>query len=424
MGTNKYFKIDVKIRDYFLSNNTAIVFTRLVYWFNKKPNGFYKFKQACKKHPLYKKGDSWGEELGMSRKVLDPILAKLVNHHKTKKAYNQSEDKFNGKIFASYTNHKTSQTFYFIDRNALDKFFEKIAGSKPPSLLEDATPSSAPLSAPENPSCDVPEEHHLACAHLDPSCIQTITSLDEEKLVSKKMVELWNSHMNDKVFWYPSYVERLCSVLKQFFNNCLETFKRYCLTVASADFLTGKSQNSRFKAFFFWAIKPKTIYDIIGGAYGVKNFFTLPSSEERTLKREIQSLRQQINDIDHRAVRHTEEIREGQKKLIKELKASLTISELTSLRKESDEDFHQRNPNMITGRYSRMLLDVHFDGRDAFLEQKLKALLGLEENIVIPQELIVKKSLIQHELQSCTDRLNEILAFKNKLKENMALEAY
>src|SRR4051812_31201077 len=108
MARNNYLKFDIAVRDYYGSNNTAIAFARLLYWARKQPRGFYKFKQPCKKHPLYKKGDSWGEELGMSRKVLDPIMDRLVNRHLTKREYLRTPDKFNGKMFSSYTNHKTN----------------------------------------------------------------------------------------------------------------------------------------------------------------------------------------------------------------------------------------------------------------------------------------------------------------------------
>ena len=208
MSKNCYIKFDVPVRNYYGSINAAIVFSRLVYWSRKQPEGFYKFKQPCKKHKLYKVGQSWGEELGMSRKVLDPIMNRLVNHHLTKRSYLKETDKFKGKMFASYTNHKTNQTYYFMDKNAVDAFLDSLAVSKspsPPLLSASDAPSGVdnrpgvPKNIPLFPSCDVPVAPHFTCAHQTAINTQTITSLGgdvpsrdlgieegEEKIISKK----------------------------------------------------------------------------------------------------------------------------------------------------------------------------------------------------------------------------------------------
>ena len=400
MTNNKFLKFDVKIRNYYGSTNTAIVFGRLLYWFTKKPDGFYKFKQACRKHPLYKVGDSWGEELGMSRKVLDPILNRLVNHHKTKRAYDQAEDKFQGKLFASYTNHKTSQTHYFVDLDNFNKFLAELNVNKqiiPSSPAEVTTEPKAAKIMPINRSSDAPFGHHLARAHLDQHNYQTITSLEDES-ISKKMVEIWNSQMRDSVIWYPGYAIKLCKALKEFFNNCLETFKRYCLTLASSDFLTGKAKNSNFKAFLFWSVKYNIIQAVMAGAYGVKDFFSIKTPEEKQLKEEIRSINTQIKNVDYQIAQHEKEIIEGQKKLIKDYKSALTEVELSQLREESDQEFYQNHPrDQVSNRFERMLLETHFEG---FMTRKIRERLGLSENIITPQELLDQKSNLQAHLDS------------------------
>ncbi len=289
MARNSYLKFDTAVSDHFGSNNTAIAFARLIYWFGKKPDGFYKFKEACK-HPLYKAGDSWSEDLKMTKRILDPILKRLITHHISKNSYRESKDKFAGKMFCSYTERNTNRTFYFMDRDAVDQFLSSLNLTPPlPSPNVKSKPmevdvvSSRPKNMPLETSRTAQDVVPLTCARLTAFNTHTITSLsgsaqtevgdderEKEKLSSKKMIELWNSHAQDKVIWYPSTASRLYKVLSDFFGGCLETFRNYCAGIASSQFLMGKAPNSNFKAIFYWAIKPEVIKSIFQGAYGVE----------------------------------------------------------------------------------------------------------------------------------------------------------
>lgn len=413
MKYNYYGKFDIKIRDHYGSNNTAIVFSRLMYWFNKKPEGFYKFKQPCKKHPLYRSGDSWGEELMMSRKILDPIMARLVTYYKTKKAFLLSSDRFKGKIFASYTNHKTNQTHYIIDWKAYSRFIEQIGLTKPKNApspsMENVQSSKEAISLASDHSSDVPLGHPLARAHIDHT-IQTITSLsndgkiptssppssrftEEEKLISKEMVGIWNASMNDKIVWLPGYVSRLCEALKYHFNGCLKRFKYYCSMMASSAFLKGESLNSKFKAFLFWAIKPEIIQRIINGAYGIKKILSFEQAEQKKISQVIKRIDDEIAIIDHKISQHENEIREGQKKQINEYKQNLTKKEVEKYRRESDEEFKRLYPEEqeIADKDSAFLLNLHFDGPRGYLVRKIKEELGMKAEIVCPPYLATKK---------------------------------
>ena len=84
---------------------------QLNYWFSKKPQGFYKFLEPCK-HPLYKQGDSWSEELGLSRRVFNSTFDAIGVRYKTKTEFMKAKDKFQGKLYASYHDRKKNQTFF------------------------------------------------------------------------------------------------------------------------------------------------------------------------------------------------------------------------------------------------------------------------------------------------------------------------
>ncbi len=53
-----YVKYHPEIQQALGSEKAAILMDRLEYWFQIKPEGFYKFYEPCK-HPLYRPGDSW-----------------------------------------------------------------------------------------------------------------------------------------------------------------------------------------------------------------------------------------------------------------------------------------------------------------------------------------------------------------------------
>lgn len=394
--------INPKVRDHFSSINSAVVFNRLVYWSNKKPDGFYKFKQPSPKNRLYKYGDSWQEELGMSRKTLDSAMSPLVTTFKSKKQFLAEKDKFKGKIFASYTNRTTYQTFYLIDKHALEAFYTKLGIIKPPSS---PSVSNAPIPAPLETTRNDPPALPFAHTHLDPSFNTTITTLPQEKLISIQMVETWNKYMNDTVKWYDSTSGRLCQILKDFFKGCLETFKRYCLTCASADFLMGKAKNSSFKAYLFWAIQPETIQKILDGAYGVKDFFTIKTPEERQLDAEKKRINQEIKVIDDKISIHQREVLEGQRKLIVDLRAAVSSEDLYSWHQESDKEFNAslRDPNAPQDRDYKRFSDMKFV---TFLDKKIKERVGITDEIKNPQHLVDKRASLMAERKIISDKLN------------------
>ena len=84
---------------------------QLEYWFSKKPQGFYKFLEPCN-HPLYRAGDSWTEELGFSRRVFNAAFDLIGVRYKSKTAFLNAQDKFQGKLYASYHDRKTNKTHF------------------------------------------------------------------------------------------------------------------------------------------------------------------------------------------------------------------------------------------------------------------------------------------------------------------------
>ena len=108
------------------SNTAALILGKLEFFFSnpKFESGFYKFSESCH-HPLYRKGDSWSEELGISRKVFNRAFDLIGVRYNSKSAYLKAEDKFQGKPYASYHDRATNCTYYIRNHEFVAQLLEK-----------------------------------------------------------------------------------------------------------------------------------------------------------------------------------------------------------------------------------------------------------------------------------------------------------
>jgi len=119
-----YIKYYPEFKREFRSEKAALIFERLEYWSQRYSSGFWKFFEPCQ-HPLYRKGDSWQEEIGISRKVWTKAFAILGTHYKSKSTFLKQSDPFQGKLYASYYDRKTNRTYFFRNHDFVRKFLEK-----------------------------------------------------------------------------------------------------------------------------------------------------------------------------------------------------------------------------------------------------------------------------------------------------------
>lgn len=434
-------RLEKLIEKHFGSYKVARAFGQLHYWSTQMPNGFYKFKQPCKNNPLYKKGDSWGEDLGMNRWELDPIFKRLVNHHASKSQYRKSSNKFDGKMFCSYKDCKDNRTYYFMNKEVIDQF---LASLNLPPPLPVSIAKSEPKEVDEvcgnveimslNPSRNVDNPPSPAHTHPDLLYFQTNTSLSEsvpgdtremqkeqEKLSSKKMVELWNSHTQDKVIWYPSTAFKLYKVLSDFFGGCLEAFRKYCAAISNTNFLMGKSPNSKFKAFFYWAIKPEVIKSIFQGAYGVQDILSQIGniSEQDGLKYQINTVDYEILNVEKKIQYSKQEIIDAQDKMIKEHRQTVDQQVKGQIMERVQEEVDQKYP---LARYSQkdreMLVSVQY--HTALINHsRAKLKLCNPEDIVVPVELISKKKALQESRAAMCKRFEKILIENSKVQKDI-----
>ena len=110
------------------STNAALMMSQLEFWFKaREGKSFYKFLEPCE-HERYKEGDSWQEELGMSSSEIRSAFKKIGIAYKSKKAFNEAEDIFQGKYYASYYDRIRKITYYFRNTSKVNKVFEALEG--------------------------------------------------------------------------------------------------------------------------------------------------------------------------------------------------------------------------------------------------------------------------------------------------------
>jgi hypothetical protein len=118
------------------SVTAVILWQQLDYWFEKYPDGFYKFLSPPENpHPSYKVGDSWEEELGFSKDEFRTAFDKIGVRHSSKTAFNKVKNPFqkNEKemFFASYQDKLKKMTFYYRNHDLADKALTELVTIHP-----------------------------------------------------------------------------------------------------------------------------------------------------------------------------------------------------------------------------------------------------------------------------------------------------
>lgn len=119
------------LRNYFKNITACILFQQLCYWVeknNSQDNSFYKFVEPCK-HPLYKQGDSWCEELNFSKKEFKHARLECITHYSSKKKWKQAVkegDPFKGKPFCSYVDKQNHLTHYVSNYSRIEEITHNI----------------------------------------------------------------------------------------------------------------------------------------------------------------------------------------------------------------------------------------------------------------------------------------------------------
>lgn len=126
----------------------CILMQQLDYWFERYPDGFYKFQDPAPGHPMYKVGESWTEELGFTLTEFRGAFDRIGVRHKSKSDWTAAEDKFQGKFYCCFTDRRAGVTYYFRNHAAMDAALDVIVSRQERAPVPQAGPGGVPVRAP------------------------------------------------------------------------------------------------------------------------------------------------------------------------------------------------------------------------------------------------------------------------------------
>lgn len=268
MKQHYFFKFDPKINQAIGCPRATLILSILEYWSTKKPEGFYKFMEPCS-HRLYKKGDSWAEELGCERRSFARSFKKIGVKYNSRMDFENSSDTFQGKMYASYYDRYTNRTFFIRNHDVANEFLKDFLPQKNPTTKKEAPSFKPAVSVPDLPlSTD-----HNGLSYIDAK--NTTNDLSKDKShasddIIKKMIDIWTAIVQEgrgQIELTGKLIAFLKKALTDKFNDCLQKWKEYCTSIARSKFLMG--EKTSFKATLDWALKFESIHKILSGNYGI-----------------------------------------------------------------------------------------------------------------------------------------------------------
>ena len=297
-----YISYDLEVAKSLNNKTAAALLSRLSYWFSKYEQGFYKFMEPCS-HKLYRPGDSWTEEMGAARRTLNRAFDLIGVRYKSKRLFLKEKDPFQGKMFASYVDNDTNQTFYLKNptllggahkglsaknpkeptnkkrvsqnvRCATDKMTDPYKDNK--KDFKDIYPPKSPLL--KNNTTEMLDVKNKCLLKKEKANLEKRQksrediNVTEELNFVQKALDIFKKETQGKVSvpsLTPHFASKIKDALEKYFDNCLEKWRLFCRLCASSKWLMGETP-STFKAWFIWLIKDKVIEAIRQRRYGVR----------------------------------------------------------------------------------------------------------------------------------------------------------
>jgi len=273
MKKTYFIKHDQRIRRIIGCDRATLIFDRLEFYSSKQPDGFYKFIEP-NSHKLYKKDDSWTELLDCHRTSFWRAFKLIGKKHTSRWTFEESEDKFEGKLYASYYDRNTNRMFFIRNHDAVKELFSKI---QPVSELESKTEKSKDNSQScqeSNQTKNSLRTEQNARSYKEPKKTSRDLSKDKSHAsdeIIKKMIDIWTAIVGEGreqiIELKGKIIPFLKKALTDKFDNCLQKWKEYCISIARSKFLMG--EKTSFKATLDWALKFDSIHKILAGNYGI-----------------------------------------------------------------------------------------------------------------------------------------------------------
>ncbi|WP_420213461.1 hypothetical protein ACN8ZM_40320 (plasmid) [Burkholderia aenigmatica] len=129
------------------SVTSCLLMQQLDYWFSTYPDGFWKFQDVAPKHPWYRPGTSWAEELGFSVKEFRTAFDNIGVRYTSKSEWVSGNGDFKGLFYACYTDKREGTTWYFRNHALVDSALDVLM-REPPATRGKAMPDGSGGAAP------------------------------------------------------------------------------------------------------------------------------------------------------------------------------------------------------------------------------------------------------------------------------------
>lgn len=252
------------------SVTSALLMSQLEFWF-KATGGksFYKFLEPCQ-HELYRTGDSWQEELGMSVSEIRSAFKRIGVMYKSKSSFKASADVFQGKLYAAYYDRIRRTTHYF--RN--DEKVVEVLG-KVEELYQEA----------KNGSCtqvkNQEEGKSKSVSSVSGEVQDGLFNKDYNKDINQKSIQddsreieeirkLYNKYLGEPLGFKKNLSlkeQKQITSLWQKENGNLEAFESCFKKVAASAFLCGRLEGRKWRASLEWMMKECNFTKIQSGYY-------------------------------------------------------------------------------------------------------------------------------------------------------------
>jgi hypothetical protein len=354
----------------FGSTIAAAIFQRFEYWADKMKTrqdgqgAFYKFIDSCQ-HPCYKPGDSWCEELGISRKVFRNHFAKIGRAYKSKSDFLKKDDPFDGKYFAYYQDCKTNKTIFVRNHPLLQEFYAQLKQLLPqtdpakqaaPKDHDSNSVTNQPFSSILSPSTlkgkprDVPMGKPYGRGVKDKQ-INTSSFKKTKQIilspVAQAMLTIWQEEIGERggCSLTPSLHKRLEAALQQQFKGCLEHWRLHCRKIASSLFLMGEKPGTSFQIRLVFAISDTFIEGLQEGKYELATRKTRQDLELEKLNQSLELLETEEYKVKS-LIQQAESKKEGCiRKAINEAYDTLSETQLQKLKIAYEADYIARYAN-------------------------------------------------------------------------------
>ncbi len=252
------------------SVTSALLMSQLEFWF-KATGGksFYKFLEPCQ-HELYRTGDSWQEELGMSVSEIRSAFKRIGVMYKSKSSFKASTDVFQGKLYAAYYDRIRRTTHYFRNDEKVVEVLGKVEELHQEAKNGSCTQVKNQEEGKSKSVSSVSDKMQDGLFNKDYNKDINQRSIQDDSKELEEIRKLYNKYLGEPLGFKKNLnlkEQKQIASLWQKENGNLEAFESCFRKVAASAFLCGRLEGKKWRASLGWMMKECNFTKIQSGYY-------------------------------------------------------------------------------------------------------------------------------------------------------------